>query len=61
MPIFGNTHMVSLGVSDDSTNDGVDSRHRRSRCLFDTSEFQLVVSNPRMIALTTPKVCLEGC
>ena len=29
---------------------------RRSRCLFDTSEFQLVVSNPRMIALTTPKV-----
>lgn len=30
---------------------------RRSRSLFDTSEFQLVVSNPRMIALTTPKVC----
>eukprot|EP00913_Durusdinium_trenchii_P025484 g23922.t1 len=27
----------------------------RSRCLFDTHEYQLVVSNPRMTALTTPK------
>ena len=28
---------------------------RRSRCLFDTAEFQLAVSNPRMVALTSPK------
>eukprot|EP00439_Symbiodinium_sp_Y106_P018068 s1697_g2.t1 len=27
----------------------------RSRCLFDTAEFQLAVSNPRMVALTSPK------
>ncbi|CAJ1419376.1 unnamed protein product [Effrenium voratum] len=27
----------------------------RSRCLFDTREFQIVVSNPRMMALTSPK------